>query len=138
LTLHAIPARVILKEAIIEPFERRTTMCEDNKTIAGAFLVGGLIGAAIALLYAPKSGRETRRDISKAAKKIKRDAVELVEDTIQSIDEFAGEVKDKATDIIERGVELSDTAKKEVVKSLEYGQKIIEKQKKRIIEGLGL
>jgi len=25
-----------------------------------------------------------------------------------------------------------------VVKSLEYGQKIIEKQKKRIIEGLGL
>jgi gas vesicle protein len=124
--------------AIIELFERRTTMCEDNKTIAGAFLVGGLIGAAIALLYAPKSGRETRRDISKAAKKIKRDAVELVEDTIQSIDEFAGEVKDKATDIIERGVELSDTAKKEVVKSLEYGQKIIEKQKKRIIEGLGL
>jgi gas vesicle protein len=119
-------------------FERRTTMCDDNKTIAGAFLVGGLIGAAIALLYAPKAGRETRRDISKAAKKIKRDAVELVEDTIQSIDEFAGDVKDKATDIIERGVELSDTAKKEVVKSLEYGQKIIEKQKKRIIEGLGL
>ena len=113
-------------------------MCEDNKTIAGAFLVGGLIGAAIALLYAPKAGRETRRDISKAAKKIKRDAVELVEDTIQSIDEFAGDVKDKATDIIERGVEISDTAKKEVVKSFEYGQKIIEKQKKRIIEGLGL
>ena len=113
-------------------------MCEDNKTIAGAFLIGGLIGAAIALLYAPKSGRETRRDISKAARNIKRDAGELVEDTIQSIDEFAGEVKDKATDIIERGVELSDTAKKEVVKSFEYGQKIIEKQKKRIIEGLGL
>jgi len=113
-------------------------MCEDNKTIAGAFLVGGLIGAAIALLYAPKAGRETRRDISKAAKKIKRDAVELVEDTIQSIDEFAGEVKDKATDIIERGVELSETAKKEVVRSFEYGQKIIEKQKKRVIEGLGL
>jgi gas vesicle protein len=119
-------------------FERRTTMCDDNKTIAGAFLVGGLIGAAIALLYAPKSGRETRKDISKAAKKIKRDAVDLVEETIQTIDEFAGDVKDKATDIIERGVELSDTAKKEVVKSLEYGQKIIEKQKKRIIEGLGL
>ncbi|HXX81267.1 MAG TPA: YtxH domain-containing protein [Thermodesulfovibrionales bacterium] len=113
-------------------------MCEDNKTIAGAFLVGGLIGAAIALLYAPKAGRETRRDISKAATKIKRDTVDLVEDTIQSIDEFAGDVKDKATDIIERGMELSDTAKKEVVKSFEYGQKIIDKQRKRIIEALGL
>jgi gas vesicle protein len=113
-------------------------MNDDTKAVAGAFLLGGLIGAGIALLYAPKSGRETRRDISKAAKKVKRNAVELVEDTIDSIEDFAGDVKDKATDIIERGVELSDSAKKEVVRSLEYGQKIIEKQKKRIVEGLGL
>ncbi len=113
-------------------------MNDDTKTIAGAFLLGGLIGAGIALLYAPKSGRETRRDISKTAKRIKRDAVELVEDTIQTVDEFVGDVKERASDIIERGIEISDVAKKEVVKSLEYGQKIIEKQRKRIIEGLGL
>ena len=113
-------------------------MSDDTKTIAGAFLLGGLIGAGIALLYAPKSGRETRKDISKAARRVKLDAVELVEDTIQSVDEFVGTVKDQATDIIERGVELSDSAKKEVIKSLEHGQKIIEKQKKRIMEGLGI
>jgi len=113
-------------------------MEDDIKAIAGVFLLGGLIGAGIALLYAPKSGRETRKDISKAAKKIKRDSVELVEDTIQSVDEFVGEVKERTSDIIERGVELSETAKKEVIKSLEYGQKMIEKQRKRIIEGLGL
>ncbi len=113
-------------------------MDDDTKAVAGAFILGGLIGAGIALLYAPKSGRQTRRDISKAAKKIKRNAVELVEDTIDSIEDFAGEVKDKANDIIERGVELSDSAKKEVVKSIEYGQKMLEKQKKRIVEGLGI
>lgn len=113
-------------------------MNDETRAVAGAFLLGGLIGAGIALLYAPKSGRETRKDISKAAKSVKRDAAELVEDTIQSVDEFVGNVKDRASDIIDRGVELSDSAKKEVVKSLEYGQKIIEKQRKRIIEGLGL
>ena len=113
-------------------------MSDDTKTIAGAFLLGGMIGAGIALLYAPKSGRETRQDISKAARRVKRDAVELVEDTIQNVDEFVGTVKDQASDIIERGVELSDSAKKEVIKSLEYGQKMMEKQKKRIMEGLGL
>ena len=113
-------------------------MNDETRAVAGAFLLGGLIGAGIALLYAPKSGRETRKDISKAAKRVKRDAVELVEDTIQSVDEFVGNVKDRTSDIIDRGVELSDSAKKEVVKSLEYGQKIIEKQRKRIIEGLGL
>lgn len=113
-------------------------MSDDTKAIAGAFILGGLIGAAIAILYAPKSGRQTRKDISKAARRIKRDAAELVEDTIRSVDDFVGQVKDQATDIIERGVELSDSAKNEVVKSLEYGQKVIEKQKKRIVEGLGL
>lgn len=113
-------------------------MSDDTKAIAGAFLLGGMIGAGIALLYAPKSGCETRKDISKAARRVKRDAVELVEDTIQNVDEFVGTVKEQASDIIERGVELSDSAKKEVIKSLEYGQKIMEKQKKRIMEGLGL
>jgi hypothetical protein len=48
------------------------------------------------------------------------------------------DVKERATEIIERGIELSDTAKKDVLKSFEHGQKMIEKQKKRIIEGLGL
>ncbi len=113
-------------------------MNDDTKTIAGAFLVGGIVGAVFALLYAPKSGRKTRKDISRAAKRVKNDATELIEDTIESINAFAGDVKDRTTDIIERGVELTDGAKKEVVKSLEYGQKIIEKQRKRIIEGLGL
>jgi gas vesicle protein len=134
LTLEVNPATVKLKQIS----RKENGMEDDIKAVAGAFLLGGLIGAGIALLYAPKSGRETRKDISKAAKKIKRDSVELVEDTIQSVDEFVGEVKERASDIIERGVELSETAKKEVVRSLEYGQKIIEKQRKRIIEGLGL
>lgn len=39
---------------------------ENRKTqkIAAAFLFGAVIGGVIALLYAPKSGKETRKDIS--------------------------------------------------------------------------
>jgi gas vesicle protein len=111
---------------------------DETTRIASAFLIGGLIGAGVALLYAPKSGRETRRDISKAAKRAKRDAVELVEDTIETVNDFVGDVKDRASDIIERGVELSESAKKEVIKTFEHGQKMMEKQKRRVIEGLGL
>jgi len=37
----------------------------DNKggEIIGAFLVGGLIGAAIGILFAPKAGKETREQL---------------------------------------------------------------------------
>lgn len=113
-------------------------MENDYRKIAGAFLVGGLIGAAIALLYAPQSGRETRKDISKTARRIKRETVHLVEDAVDSINTLAGEVRDKVTDVIERGKDLSDTAKREIIKNLEQGQKVMEKQRKRIIEALGM
>lgn len=113
-------------------------MDNDYRKITGAFLVGGLIGAAIALLYAPKSGRETRKDIKKTARRIKKETVHLVEDAVESINDFAGEVRDTVSDIIERGRDLSDGAKKEIIRNLEHGQKVIEKQRKRIVDALGM
>ena len=113
-------------------------MDEDYKKIALAFLIGGAVGAGIALLYAPQSGRDTRKDIAKTAKRIKKETVDLVEDAVDSINDFASDVKDKVSDVIDRGKELSDDAKKEVLKNLEHGQKVIEKQRKRIAEAMGL
>lgn len=113
-------------------------MRDDAAKIAGAFLIGSMVGAVVALLYAPQSGRETRRDISKTAKRIKRDASEMVDETIDTINQFAHETKDRVTDLIDEGVELSAKAKEEIIKSLDQGQKVIEKQKKRVVEGLGL
>lgn len=110
----------------------------DVSKIAGAFLLGGLVGAAVALLYAPKSGIETRKDISRTTGRMKKKAVDLVEETVESVNEFAGDVKERANDIIERGVDLSENAKKEIIKTLEHGQKAIEKQRKRLIDALGL
>lgn len=113
-------------------------MDDAYKKVAGAFLVGGVIGAAIALLYAPKSGRETRKDIAKTARKIKKETAHVVEDAVDSINDFADDVKDRVSDVIEKGKDLSEGAKKEILRNLEHGQKAIEKQRKRIIEALGL
>jgi gas vesicle protein len=113
-------------------------MDDDYKKIAGAFLLGGVIGAAVALLYAPKSGRDTRKDIARTARRVRRETGHIVEDAVDSINDFAVDVRDKVTDIIEKGKDLSESAKKEVIRNLEQGQKSIEKQKKRIIEALGL
>ena len=113
-------------------------MDEDYKKIALAFLIGGAVGAGFALLYAPQSGRDTRKDIAKTARRIKKETVHLVEDAVDSINDFASDVKDKVSDVIDRGKELSDDAKREVLRNLEHGQKVIEKQRKRIAEAMGL
>ena len=135
MTLSVIPVKVY---NILFAFRKETDMEDDYRKIAAAFLVGGLVGAAVALLYAPKSGRETRKDIAKTARKIKKETVHLVEDDVDSINDFAGDMRDKVTDVIERGKDLSDGAKKEIIRNLEHGQKVIEKQKKRIVEALGM
>lgn len=113
-------------------------MDDGLKKIAGAFLIGGAIGAIVALFYAPQTGKQTRKDISRTARKIKREAVDLVDDTIDYIHDFTGDIKDKVSDIIDSGKELSNSAKKEILKNLEHGQKVLEKQKKRIADTLGL
>ena len=108
------------------------------KKVAGAFLVGGAIGAAIALLYAPKSGRETRKDITRTARKIRKETTHIVEDAIDSVNDFTEDMKDKISDVIEKGKDLSESAKKDILRNLDHGQKAIEKQRKRVIEALGL
>ena len=113
-------------------------MDEDYRKLGAAFLLGGLLGAGFALLYAPKSGKQTRKDISKTARRIKKETVHMVEDAIDSVNDFAGDMKDKVSDLIDRGKELSDDAKKEIIRNLDHGQKVIEKQKKRIVDAMGL
>jgi gas vesicle protein len=60
-------------------------------------LAGGAIGAIFALLYAPKSGRELRKDI-----KDKTD--ELIEDA----DKYIAEAKDKAKNLVNEGKKRSE------------------------------
>ncbi len=111
---------------------------DQRKTVAVAFLLGGLIGAGIALLYAPQSGRETRKDITKTARRIKKSSLEMVDDTLEQINDFADYVKDLTSDIVERGVELSEGAKKEIVGAYEHSQKVLAKQKDKLLSALKL
>jgi gas vesicle protein len=47
--------------------------------LLGAFLLGGVIGAVLGLLFAPRSGRETREMISERAQDYWGEGVELYE-----------------------------------------------------------
>jgi gas vesicle protein len=71
------------------------------------FLIGALAGAAVAMLYAPQSGERTRRDLSRRAKRIRRD----VEDRF---DEVRDEVAEKGRRIKASAEELADNVRHEV------------------------
>ena len=57
-------------------------MTRSENLIAGV-VIGGLIGALIGILYAPKSGKETREDIGKKADELLKKAKIEYEDTVR-------------------------------------------------------
>jgi gas vesicle protein len=71
------------------------------------FAVGALIGAGIALLYAPQSGKETRKLLSKKGKQLR----DKTQDTFESAQEFIHDRKADLVAAIHSGKEIVDHAK---------------------------
>ena len=60
----------------------------------GAFILGALVGAGVALLFAPKSGAETQEDLKRQARKLRSAAEERVREAQRQIEERLGEVRE--------------------------------------------
>ena len=58
------------------------------------FLIGSLIGAALGILYAPKSGRETREEIGRTTRDLLEKAKTQYEEKRRKIEELAAREKE--------------------------------------------
>ena len=86
------------------------------------FLIGALIGAGVALLFAPRSGRETRADIGRRARSAQdrvRDVAEGV--TEQVVDRFEG-ARARIEDQIETARSAIVAKKDQVSRAMEAGR----------------
>jgi gas vesicle protein len=94
----------------------------ENKGAAKGFfigiLTGGFVGTVVALLYAPKSGKELRHDISKKQARLIKNANRSIK-----------HAKDKASDIISDGKkkaeQIIDDAKNKVISVKEGAENIL-------------
>ena len=75
-------------------------MAQENHLGRGVligFIAGGALGAALALLYAPKTGKELRAEIRTKSDEFQDDA-----------EKYIAEAKDKAIDLINEGKKKSE------------------------------
>lgn len=89
-----------------------------------SFLLGGLVGAGVALLLAPQPGVETRRRIR-----------EFTDDTLDMAEDYIEQVKGKATSSLEKGKEFYEEKKSVISSAIEAGKEAYEKEKERIAKG---
>jgi gas vesicle protein len=83
-------------------------MSEKIDSSAGYFLTGIVIGAAISLFFAPKSGEGTRKYLSKKLNEGKKHARKK-----------ARELREHADDLVERGKELVNETKEQIAAQLD-------------------
>lgn len=99
----------------------------EEKNVAVNFLaglgVGALIGAATALLLAPKSGPETREDLAHAADDLKVKADKVVHDLSESSEE-----------LMKKSKELLEVTKTKVQSAIDAGKQAMVHKQEEVIE----
>ncbi len=86
------------------------------------FLAGAGVGGAIALLFAPQSGRETRDDISRRTLEGREFLDSKVEESRKVVEDGGRRVGKEVTSLVDRG-------KGEVNDLVDKGREALEKQK---------
>ena len=97
---------------------------DENGTSVGtiflSFLAGAAVGAGLALLYAPKTGKELREKIG-----------ELTDDAVGKIKTYASEAQEKIKSTIEDGREVIKEKKSILSSAFEAGKEAMEREKEK-------
>src|SRR6185369_1387062 len=102
---------------------------KDKKIAAAALLIfaGGVIGAGLALLFAPQSGDRTRKDILRYTKKARNKADEVVDDLAANVSDLVETLGEKTDDLLEKGKDAAGSARKDLIRLIEEGASKLEK-----------
>ena len=117
----------------------------DNESASGFgwFLAGLGVGALIGVLYAPKSGKETREDIVSGALDAKERAAVLaqrgadaasqyVDQGKQAVNQYVEQGKQVAGDYVDRGREYYDKGRSQWTEYVEKGRQLVTEQQEKV------
>jgi gas vesicle protein len=111
-------------------------MDNDLGTFVAGFLIGGLVGAAVALLLAPQSGEETRTIIRDKSIELKDRAVETAEETRVRAEKSLEEARVRAEKTMEearhQADELARLTRERAAELQQRGQVVLEESRTKL------
>ncbi len=110
-------------------------MADRNQTATvGALMLiaGGIIGAGLGLLFAPQSGKKTRRQITRYAGQVVDDTEELIRDSTRSVNDMVEDLGERTSRLAARGGDVAEDWRKTFLNTLDRGQKSLERQRRKL------
>ena len=89
------------------------------------FLIGGLIGAATALILAPQSGEETRTQIREKSIEIKEKAETTYGEVVEKIDASTAELRGRTEELSTKLDQLIAQGKQEITRLSKRGAQAV-------------
>jgi len=100
-----------------------------TKTFLLGALIGGTIGAVTALLFAPKSGRELRRDIVDTTTEMYDKTTDLLNESKQKFENLKDAAKRQADSLLHKASEFYEDVNGQIATSTESIQQRFESLK---------
>lgn len=104
----------------------------DTAGKAMTLVIGGMLGAGVALILAPQAGRKTRREIVKYSKKAGNRTQKFIGDIGDSLDSVIHEILDASSTGIHKGRKLTALTRKEILDVLDAGKKYIDEERTKL------
>jgi gas vesicle protein len=99
------------------------------------FLAGSLVGVGLALLFAPQSGKRTRRDVADFGKMAQKKSKAVQLELRRAIDGLTEDVSEKIQDGVDRGRQWTDTTTQGILEALNSGKDYIRNEIDKVIQG---
>jgi len=108
-------------------------MAEDNKIQGLAWFIAGLgVGALVGILYAPKSGRETREDLAQGAREGTEYLRTRTRQAVEEVGALVDKSKEQMNEYVGRGREAVDRGRAQWEEFVERGKSLVTDQGSRV------
>lgn len=95
---------------------------EKSEPGIGTLLMGIAIGAGLALLFAPRTGEETRRDLKRRARKVTDQAQDFMSEVTESVSQKIQEAREQVETRIDSTRSAVDLKRRQVSDAVDAGR----------------
>jgi len=95
---------------------------ERSEPGVGAFVAGLAIGAGLALLFAPRTGEETRRDLQRRARRVGDQAQDFVSEVSDQVGQRLQQARSSVEDRIDSAKQAVEIKRRQVTNAVDAGR----------------